>query len=248
MVVMPAYNAEKTLERTYSEIMKTRIVDHVLIVDDASKDDTVKVAKTLKKARLIVHQKNRGYGANQKTCYRAALKSDADIIIMIHADYQYPPNLIPALATLITVNKFDCVLASRILGGRALKEGMPYWKYLGNRILTLSCNLLTEAKLSEYHTGYRAFTADLLASLPLQKNSDDFVFDIETLLEIIGRDKKIGEINCPTKYFDEASSINARRSVKYGYECLREAAKFFLCRKGLTADRRLTQKYLGDVA
>ncbi|MDE1865500.1 MAG: glycosyltransferase family 2 protein [Candidatus Micrarchaeota archaeon] len=245
-VVMPAYNAERTLKRTYREVKDTGIVDRIIVVDDGSNDGTARVAGTLNGVNLIVHERNMGYGANQKTCYSEALKGKTDIVIMIHADYQYTPKLIPAIASLIIANGFDCVLASRILGGKATEQGMPYWKYLGNRILTLSCNVLTGAKLSEYHTGYRAFTAELLRELPIRKNSDDFVFDIEMLLEIIGRGKNIGEIGCPTKYFDEASSIKPLKSMKYGYECLREAAVFWLCRSGVIGRGRLAAKYLGQ--
>ena len=226
VVVMPAYNAARTLRQTYREVMSHGIVDLVIIVDDASHDETVAIARTLDQAHLEIHPMNRGYGGNQKTCYRLALAAGADIVIMIHPDYQYTPQLIPAMAALVASGLYPCMLGSRILGGGALRGGMPVWKYLANRFLTLVENLLLGAKLSEYHTGYRAFARSLLERLPLEKNSDDYVFDNEILAQIIWLDCAIGEVTCPAKYMPEASSINFRRSVRYGFGCLRTALEF----------------------
>lgn len=220
VVVMPAYNAGRTIRRTYDEVMAQGIVDLVIVVDDASHDDTVEVARTLANVQVEVHPQNRGYGGNQKTCYRLALAAGADIVIMIHPDYQYTPQLIPAIAYLIDTGLYPCVLASRILGGRALRGGMPLWKYVANRALTLSENFLLGAKLSEYHTGYRGFSRQLLEQLPIDRNSDDFVFDNQILAQIIWFNAPIGEVTCPAKYMPEASSINFRRSVRYGFGCL----------------------------
>jgi len=230
VVVMPAYNAAKTLFRTHQEVMATGIVDHVILVDDASSDGTFEIAASLSSTTVIRHEKNRGYGGNQKTCYKAALQAGADIVVMVHPDYQYTPLLIPAMASLITSGLYECVLGSRILGGTALVGGMPVWKYAANRCLTFIENVLTGAKLSEYHTGYRAFSKRLLESLPLEKNSDDFVFDNQMLAQIIWLGYTIAEITCPTKYFKEASSINLRRSIIYGFGCLFEALKFRLAK------------------
>ncbi len=226
VVVMPAYNAVKTLRRTYEEVMAQGIVDAVIVVDDASRDDTAALARTLPATRVEVHPRNRGYGANQKTCYRLALEQNADIVIMVHPDYQYTPALIPAMASLIVSGLYDCVLGSRILGGGALRGGMPWWKYVANRALTLAENLLLGAKLSEYHTGYRAFSRTLLERLPLDGNSDDFVFDNQTLAQILWLGYTVAEISCPTKYFPDASSINFRRSVRYGLGCLATALRY----------------------
>jgi glycosyltransferase involved in cell wall biosynthesis len=220
VVVMPAYNAAETLRQTYDEVMAHGIVDRVILVDDASKDETVALARTLPQVQVEVHPRNRGYGGNQKTCYRLALAAGADIIIMIHPDYQYTPALIPAMASLIASGLYPCVLASRILGGGALRGGMPWWKYVANRFLTLVENLLLGAKLSEYHTGYRAFARFLIERLPLEENSDDFLFDNQILVQILSLGYPIGEVTCPTKYFPEASSIGFRRSVRYGLGCL----------------------------
>jgi glycosyltransferase involved in cell wall biosynthesis len=230
VVVMPAYNAAETLLKTYNEVIATGIVDEVILVDDASKDRTVEIAKTIPNIRVIVHEKNRGYGGNQKTCYKAALELGADVVIMVHPDYQYTPLLIPAMASMITSGLYDCVIGSRILGGGALDGGMPWWKYLANRILTFSENMLTGAKLSEYHSGYRAFSKSLINRLPLQNNSDDFIFDNQMLVQIIWLKFKIAEITCPTKYFTEASSINLQRSITYGIGCLKEALLFRLAK------------------
>ena len=226
VVVMPAYNAARTLRQTYDEVMEQGIVDLVIVVDDASHDDTVAIASTLDRVQVEVHPMNRGYGGNQKTCYRLALAAGADIVIMIHPDYQYTPQLIPAMASLVASGLYPCVLASRILGGGALRGGMPLWKYVANRFLTLTENLLLGAKLSEYHTGYRAFSRDLLEHLPLEKNSDDFVFDNQVLAQIVWHGYSIGEVTCPARYMPEASSINFRRSVRYGLGCLATAIQY----------------------
>lgn len=227
---MPAYNAAQTLRMTYDEVMEQDIVDLVILVDDGSRDETVSIAKTLPDAIVYTHERNRGYGGNQKSCYRLALKEGGDIIIMVHPDYQYTPKLIPAMAAMIESGLYPCVLGSRILGGYALKGGMPVWKYAANRFLTFVENILLGAKLSEYHTGYRAFSRKLLQQLPLENNSDDFVFDNQMLAQIIWYDNIIAEISCPTKYFAEASSINFSRSVKYGFGCLLTALKFRLAK------------------
>ena len=233
VVVMPAYNAARTLRQTYDEVMTQDIVDLVIVVDDASHDETVAIARTLPNVQVEVHPENRGYGANQKTCYRLALAAGADIIIMIHPDYQYTPQLIPAMAALVGSGLYPCVLGSRILGGGALRGGMPWWKYVANRFLTFVENFLIGAKLSEYHTGYRAFSRQLLERLPLQTNSNDFVFDNQILAQIIALGCAIGEVTCPARYMPEASSINFRRSVRYGLGCLATALRFRLARCGL---------------
>ena len=235
VVVMPAYNAARTLQRTYDEVMAQGIVDLVIVVDDASQDQTVAIARTLDRVQLEVHPMNRGYGANQKTCYRLALAAGAQIVIMIHPDYQYTPQLIPAMASLVATGLYPCVLGSRILGGGALRGGMPWWKYLANRVLTLVENLLLGAKLSEYHTGYRAFTRDLLERLPIDSNSDDFVFDNQILTQVIWLGCPIGEVTCPAKYLPEASSINFRRSVRYGFGCVATALWFRFARWGVAS-------------
>lgn len=224
IVVLPAYNAAKTLEITYREI-PFDIVDRVILVDDASRDETVAVAKHIG-IKTFVHPENKGYGGNQKTCYREALGEGADIVIMLHPDYQYTPKLITAMASLIGIGEFDVVLASRILGKGALSGGMPLYKYISNRVLTFIENLMLNQKLSEYHTGYRAFSREVLEILPLEENSDDFVFDNEMLAQITYFGFKIGEISCPTKYFSEASSINLKRGIKYGLGVLITALKF----------------------
>lgn len=233
VVVMPAYNAAATLRRTYEEVMATGVVDHVVIVDDASHDETAVVAQSLPNTTLHVHPNNRGYGGNQKSCYRLALEAKADVVVMVHPDYQYTPALIPAMAALIATGLYDCVLASRILGGQALRHGMPWWRYGFNRVLTLIQNLMTGAKLSEYHTGYRAFSAKLLRTIPLERNSDDFVFDNQMLLQILWHGFRIGEVTCPTRYHTDASSINFKRSVRYGFGCLGYGMLFALARMGI---------------
>lgn len=233
IVVMPAYNAERTLLQTYTEAMGTGVVDRIIIVDDASSDQTAALAKTLPSTDVIVHERNKGYGGNQKTCYRTALSHGADIVVMVHPDYQYTPLLIPAMVSLIHSGLYDCVLASRILGGGALKGGMPLWRYVANRFLTAVQNVLMGAKLSEYHTGYRAFSRAALQSIPFDRNSDDFVFDNQILAQIMFRHLRIGEVSCPTKYFEDASSINFKRSVVYGFGCLNTALRYRLAKWGL---------------
>ena len=233
VVVMPAYNAEQTLLKTYEEVISQGMVDLIVLVDDASSDNTAQIAMRLARTKLYVHDRNRGYGANQKSCYRLALEEGADIVIMVHPDYQYTPRLIPAMAALISGGLNHCVLGSRILGGYALKGGMPLWKYIANRFLTLTENILIGAKLSEYHTGYRAFSRELLLTLPLENNSDDFVFDNQMLAQIIWRGYTIAEVSCPTSYFTEASSINFLRSLKYGFGCLKTALDFRLAKMKL---------------
>jgi glycosyltransferase involved in cell wall biosynthesis len=231
VVVMPAYNAEKTLEKTYNEI-PLEIVDEVILVDDASNDRTSEIAKGMG-IRTIIHEENIGYGGNQKTCYRTALEVGADIVIMVHPDYQYTPKLIPAMASMIAYGEFDAVLGSRILGIGALKGGMPLYKYIANRFLTLFENLLLDHKLSEYHTGYRAFSREILEQLPLEQNSNDFVFDNQMLAQIICFGYRVGELTCPTRYLAEASSINFRRSMKYGLGVLKISLQFRLQKWGL---------------
>lgn len=226
VVVMPAYNAEKTLRRTYDEVMAQGIVDLVIVVDDASNDKTVTIARTLPHVQVEVHPQNRGYGGNQKTCYRLALAAGADIVVMIHPDYQYTPLLLPAMASLVASGLYRCVLGSRILAGGALRGGMPIWKYVANRFLTLVENFLLGAKLSEYHTGYRAFARSLLERLPIERNSDDFVFDNQILAQVLWLGHRIGEVSCPAKYLPEASSINFRRSVRYGFGCIATALEY----------------------
>jgi glycosyltransferase involved in cell wall biosynthesis len=236
VVVLPAYNAAKTLETTYNEI-PFEFVDDIVLVDDASRDDTAEVARRLN-INTIVHEQNKGYGGNQKTCYRAALELGADIVIMLHPDYQYTPKLVTSLAAMIAYGEFDAVLASRILGVGALKGGMPKYKYLANRVLTLFENILLGHKLSEYHTGYRAFSRKVLEELPLDANDDDFVFDNQMLAQIIWHGFRVGEVSCPTKYFPEASSINFRRSVKYGFGVLGTAIEFRLAKLGMIRSAR----------
>ena len=235
VVVMPAYNAAKTIERTYREI-PLDLVDEVVVTDDASSDETVEIARRLG-LRTLVHGTNRGYGGNQKTCYTEALRLGADVVVMLHPDYQYTPRLIPAMIGLITDGPFDTVLGSRVLGGRALSGGMPLYKYVANRGLTAVQNLLCSAKLSEYHTGYRAFSRQVLESLALHENSDDFVFDNQMLAQILLAGYDIGEVSCPAAYFEEASSINFRRSSKYGLGVLCTSVQAFLHRRGWVRSR-----------
>jgi len=238
VVVMPAYNASLTLERTHEEVLAHGFVDHVIVVDDASRDDTAERARVLAKTTVHVHPVNRGYGANQKSCYALALNEGADVVVMVHPDYQYTPKLLPALVAPIVWDVHDCMLGSRILGGRALSGGMPFYKYVANRALTFAENVLLDAKLSEYHTGYRAFSRDVLLALPLAENSDDFVFDNQMLAEILWRGFRVGEVSCPTKYFAEASSINFGRSLRYGFGCLGTAARFRLAAWEIGRDAR----------
>ncbi len=237
-VVMPAYNAAKTLGVTVSEVDRT-LADDIIVVDDASTDATVALMQQMG-LHSIVHPRNRGYGGNQKTCYREALARGADIVVMLHPDYQYSPRLLPALASMVASGHYDCVLGSRILGTGALKGGMPLWKYIANRFLTLSENLLLGYKLSEYHTGYRAFSKKLLATLPLEENSDDFLFDNQMLAQTIWFGFEIGELTCPTRYFADASSINFWRSVKYGFGVLGTSLGFRLAKLGLIRPRWLS--------
>lgn len=230
-VVLPAYNAEKTLRQTVAEIPR-EYIDDIILVDDASPDRTVEVSRQLG-LHTLVHQRNLGYGGNQKTCYAEALRRGADVVIMLHPDYQYTPKLLVAMGSLIAIGQYDAVLGSRILSEGALKGGMPFYKYLANRFLTLTQNLMVRRKLSEYHTGYRAFSRQVLEAIPLERNSDDFIFDNQMLAQIIYFGYSIGEISCPTKYFPEASSINFRRSVVYGLGVLRTSAQFMLARAGM---------------
>ena len=233
-VVMPAYNAEKTLQQTVRELPDT--VDDIILVDDNSSDGTVALARTLG-LHVFAHDCNYGYGRNQQTCYREALAMGADVVVMVHPDYQYTPRLVNAMASMLACGAYDVVLGSRILGGGALAGGMPLYKYVANRILTATQNVICKAKLSEYHTGFRAFTSDVLRMLPLLENSDDFVFDNEMLAQCLFFGCRIGEISCPTKYFAEASSISFRRSVKYGFGVLETAAKLWLERAGIRHSR-----------
>ncbi len=242
IVVMPAYNAAQTLRMTYDEVMEQGIVDLVILVDDGSRDETVSIAKTLPDTVVYTHERNRGYGGNQKSCYRLALEEGGDVIIMVHPDYQYTPKLIPAMASMIASGLYPCVLGSRILGGYALKGGMPVWKYAANRFLTFVENILLGAKLSEYHTGYRAFSRKLLQQLPLENNSEDFVFDNQMLAQIVWYNNTIAEISCPTKYFAEASSINFSRSVMYGLGCLFTALKFRLAKMKIMTSKLFPEK------
>jgi len=251
-VVMPAYNAEKTLEMTVREL--SDVVDIKILVDDSSRDQTVQLSRDLG-ITTFVHEQNYGYGRNQQTCYREALAAGADIVVMVHPDYQYTPLLVPAMAGMIASGVYDMVLASRILGGGALRGGMPVYKYISNRLLTAFQNLFLGVKLSEYHTGFRAFSRQLLESLPILENSDDFVFDNQMIAQTIMFGFRIGEISCPTKYFEEASSINFRRSVKYGTGVLATTARFIAHRAGLVrtpifdaTGRKVTLTYYSGVA
>jgi|TARA_B110000438_G_scaffold53038_1_gene53247 glycosyltransferase involved in cell wall biosynthesis len=229
-VVMPAYNAEKTLEKTYNEIPHD-IVDDIILTDDASKDRTAEIARKLN-IKTFVHMKNKGYGGNQKTCYQEALRIGSDIIIMLHPDYQYTPKLITAMASMIAYGVFDAIIASRILGNKAVDGGMPLYKYISNRFLTAVENFIIQQKLSEYHTGYRAFSAEVLKKIPLLENSDDFVFDNEMLLQTMYFGFNVGEVSCPAKYFDDASSISFRRSVTYGIGVIHTSIKYFMSKRG----------------
>jgi glycosyltransferase involved in cell wall biosynthesis len=235
LVVLPAYNAEKTLEQTYSEI-PLDIVDEVLLVDDSSADDTVRIAKRLG-IETFCHDRNYGYGRNQKTCYQEALRRKADIVVMVHPDYQYTPKLISAMASMIAFEVYDVVLGSRIIGGKARRGGMPAYKYIANRFLTAIENLLLGSKLSEFHTGYRAFSRKVLENLPLHLNSDDFIFDNEILAQIIYFGYGIGEVSCPTRYFKEASSINFKKSVVYGLGVLKTAITYRLQKLNIVHSR-----------
>lgn len=235
VVVMPAYNASKTLTQTFAELPD--IVDEVVLVDDVSQDDTVSVAQSLGIQHVIRHDRNLGYGGNQKTCYRTALDIGADIVIMVHPDYQYTPKLVRAMSSLIADGVFDCVLGSRILGVGALRGGMPVYKYVANRFLTLVQNLAVGYKLSEYHTGFRAFSAEVLQTLPLSENDDEFIFDNQMLLQIIGAGYDIGEVTCPTRYATDASSIAGLPLLRYGFGVLIESLVFRLTKIGLMKSR-----------
>ncbi len=236
VVVFPAYNAEKTLEDTFREI-PFDMVDEVVLVDDASRDNTIKVAENLGIKHIIRHETNLGYGGNQKSCYQKALELGADIVIMVHPDYQYTPLLIPSMAHLIANGLYPVVLGSRILGRGALRGGMPFYKYFSNRVLTLTQNLLIRQKLSEYHTGYRAFSRKVLETINFNANSDDFVFDNQVLAQIFFHGFQVAEITCPTKYFEEGSSINLRRSIIYGLGVLRVSFQYFLQKTGIVRFR-----------
>jgi len=243
IVVMPAYNAAATLRQTHAEVLSQEdIVDEVIVVDDAGSDDTTAIAATLPRTIAVRHERNLGYGGNQKTCYRLALERGADIVVMVHPDFQYTPMLIPAMASLIANRVYECVLGSRILGGKALAGGMPIWKYVANRGLTWAENLLLGAALSEYHTGYRAFSRGLLERVAFERNSNDFVFDNQILAQIHWLGYTIAEISCPTKYFKEASSINFARSCTYGFGCLSTGIEYRLARWGLTSNARFRPK------
>jgi len=250
-VVMPAYNAEKTLERTVREL--SSVVDIKILVDDSSKDRTALLSRNLG-VQTFIHDANYGYGRNQQTCYREALAAGADIVVMVHPDYQYTPSLVPAMAGMVASGVYDMVLGSRILGAGALKGGMPFYKYVANRLLTAFQNLFLGVKLSEYHTGFRAFSRQLLETLPLLENSDDFVFDNQMIAQAVMFGFQIGEVSCPTKYFKEASSINFRRSVQYGFGLLATTSRFLAHKAALLHSpafaangRKITQQYYSHV-
>jgi glycosyltransferase involved in cell wall biosynthesis len=232
IVVLPAYNAAKTIERTVAEI-PPGIVDDIILTDDFSGDETIEVAKSIGIKHIISHEKNKGYGANQKSCYKKALELGADIVVMLHPDYQYTPKLIPAMCTLVASDLYDVVLGSRILGKSAMKNGMPVYKYFSNRFLTFTQNLMMNQKLSEYHTGYRCFSAEILRKIPFDQNADDFIFDNEILAQCCFLKARIGEISCPANYFEDASSINFSRSLVYGFGVLRVSTSYFLQKTGL---------------
>jgi glycosyltransferase involved in cell wall biosynthesis len=235
VAVLPAYNAERTLERTVSEIPRT--VDAVILVDDHSRDETAALARNLG-LQVHIHPQNRGYGGNQKTCYAAALEAGADVVVMLHPDYQYSPLLVEPMASMVAFGVYDIVLGSRILGGGALRGGMPFYKYVFNRLLTFIENVMLGAKLSEYHTGFRAYSRELLLKLPLDANSDDFIFDNQLLAQCIYLGARIGELSCPTRYFPEASSINIRRSIVYGLGVLATTWECWLAKRGLRTSPR----------
>ena len=235
---MPAYHAEKTLVQTYEDLPH-EVVDDVILVDDCSSDRTAEIAESLN-ITTIVHETNKGYGGNQKTCYAVALDLGADIVVMVHPDYQYEPKLVTAIASIIASGVYDAAIASRILGNKALAGGMPLYKYIANRFLTLFQNILIGEKLSEYHTGFRAFSSDVLNGIPLDRNSNDFIFDNEMLAQIVGKGFRIGEISCPTKYFEDASSINLTRSIKYGLLVIKVSVFYRLHKMGLIKYKILT--------
>jgi len=239
VVIMPAYNAEKTLKQTYSEICFS-MVDEVILTDDNSRDNTKEVAKNLN-ITTIVHDKNKGYGANQKSCYKAALERGADIVIMLHPDYQYTPKLVPAIASMMAYGQYDAVIASRMLSNSALRGGMPLYKFIANKFLTAFENIMLGEKLSEYHTGFRGFTKEVLETLPLADCDDDFIFDNEMLALIFYHKFKVGEVSCPTKYFPEASSINLARSIKYGFGVLRISCLYLFAKLGVYKSKIFSQ-------
>ena len=243
VVVMPAYNAEKTLRQTHAEVLAQDCVDLIIVVDDVSHDRTIEVARSLEKTRVYAHEINRGYGGNQKTCYRHAIEEGGDIIIMVHPDYQYTPKLIPAFVAMIGNGLYHCVLGSRILGGYALKGGMPRWRYVPNRVITFAENLLMGAKLSEYHTGYRGFSRELLEKVPFHVNSDDFVFDNQMIAQILWFGYTVAEVSCPTRYFSEASSITFMRSITYGVGCLRTACEYRLAKMNLMESKLFPRQW-----
>jgi glycosyltransferase involved in cell wall biosynthesis len=247
IVVMPAFNAARTLLQTHAEVLAQGVVDQVIVVDDASSDQTTSIACTLPQTIVHTHVKNLGYGGNQKSCYRLALENGADIVIMVHPDYQYTPKLIPAMTCMIGNGLYPCVIGSRILSGNAVRQGMPLWKYVSNRALTLFENAVMRAKLSEYHTGYRAFSRKLLELLPLAENSDDFVFDNQMLAQVLFTGHTVAEVSCPTKYFAEASSINLPRSIRYGIGCVLTAIEYRLARWGVVRSKRFPLE-LRDIA
>jgi glycosyltransferase involved in cell wall biosynthesis len=251
-VVMPAYNAARTIRQTCAELPR-EVVDEVLLVDDHSSDATVTLARELRLTTFVHHQ-NLGYGRNQKTCYREALRRGADIVVMLHPDYQYSPRLVTAMASMIAYGEYDLVLGSRILGVGALRGGMPLYKYISNRFLTFAQNIAFDHKISEYHTGYRAFSREVLSTLPMEENSDDFIFDAEILAQAIHLGHRVGEISCPARYFPEASSLNFSRSTKYGLLVLWVSLKFWLQKRGLgrfrmlnPQGRRLAEDYYTEV-
>lgn len=245
VVVMPAYNAEKTLEKTYRALPHD-IVDHVVVVDDASGDRTIDVAKNLNRTEIISHPENLGYGANQKSCYKKALELGADVVVMVHPDYQYDPRLVTAMSSMIATGVYDCVIASRILGTGALKGGMPIYKYIANRLLTAYQNFLIPFKLSEYHSGYRAFSGDVLRTLPLDENSDDFIFDNQMLVQVISHGYSMGEVSCPTRYLTDSSSINLSRSIKYGLSVLVTTLEYKLSQFGILRSKRFPRIEVND--
>ncbi|MCU7835959.1 MAG: glycosyltransferase family 2 protein [gamma proteobacterium symbiont of Taylorina sp.] len=245
VVVMPAYNAEETLAKTYRELPHG-IVDHVILVDDASDDQTVDIARDIDIPYIVSHKTNQGYGANQKTCYQKALDLGADVVIMVHPDYQYDPRLVTAMASLISSNVFDCVMGSRILGTGALKGGMPFYKYVANRLLTGYQNILIPYKLSEYHTGYRAFSREVLETIALEQNSNDFIFDNQMLLQIIAENYLIGEVTCPTRYMHDSSSISIFRSVQYGLSVLAVTLEYKLAKWRLIHSKRFFNNRKGN--
>ena len=240
VVVMPDYNAEKTLEKTYAALPHD-IVDSVVLVDDASGDRTIDVAQELNIAAVVRHPENLGYGANQKSCYKKALELDADVVVMVHPDYQYDPRLVTAMSSMIASGVYDCVIASRILGTGALKGGMPLYKYIANRLLTAYQNLLIPFKLSEYHSGYRAFSREVLETLPLDENSDDFIFDNQMLVQVISQGFSMGEVSCPTRYLPDSSSISIARSIRYGLAVLATTLEFKLTQFGILKSDRFPQ-------